>query len=133
MKSIQRFAKPVSLCLVVTMFLVCVPVHGVLAALISTDTIAKGHGGQAARSTINGLIDREDVQNALIRHGIDPQEAKQRVAALSDAEAVKLAGMLDRSCRPAAALSGFWSLSSWLCSGPVDHRSDGADRCIPLG
>ena len=49
MKSIQRFAKPISLCLAVSIFLVCVPIHGVLAALISTDTIAKGRDGQAAR------------------------------------------------------------------------------------
>lgn len=95
MKSIQRFAKPISLCLAVSIFLVCVPVHGVLAALISTDTIAKGRDGQTARADINALIGREDVQSALIRQGLDPQEAKQRVAALSDAEAVKLAGMLD--------------------------------------
>lgn len=95
MKSIQRFAKPISLCLAASIFLVCVPVHGVLAALISTDTIAKGRDGQTARADINALIGREDVQSALIRQGLDPQEAKQRVAALSDAEAVKLAGMLD--------------------------------------
>jgi hypothetical protein len=95
MKSIQRFAKPVSLCLAVMMFLVFVPVHAVLAALIPTDAIAQDPAGQAARHAINTLIDRDDVQKALIDQGLNPQEARDRVAALSDAEAVRLADMLD--------------------------------------
>lgn len=95
MKSMQRIAKPVSLCLAVIMFLIFVPVHGVLAALIPTDAVVQSQSGQTARSSINALIDREDVQKALIRQGLDPQEARDRVAALSDEEAVRLADMLD--------------------------------------
>lgn len=95
MKSIHRFAKPVSLGLAVLMFLICVPVHGALAALIPTDAIAQTQTGQTARNTINTLIDREDVQAALIRQGLDPQEARERVAALTDAEAIRLAEMMD--------------------------------------
>jgi hypothetical protein len=95
MKSIRRSAKPVSLCLSVVMFLMFAPVHGVLAALIPTDAVAEGQAGQTARSAINALIDRDDVQNALIARGLDPQEARDRVAALSDEEAVKLAGALE--------------------------------------
>jgi hypothetical protein len=95
MKSMQRIAKPVSLCLAVIMFLIFVPVHGVLAALIPTDAVAQNQSGQSARSSINALIDREDVRKALINQGLDPQEARDRVAALSDEEAVRLADMLD--------------------------------------
>ena len=96
MKSMQRIAKPVSLCLVVLMFLVFVPIHVVLAALIPTDAVAQNQSGQTARSSVNALIDREEVQKALINQGLDPQEARDRVAALSDAEAQKLADMLDK-------------------------------------
>lgn len=95
MKSVQRIAKPVSLCLAVVMFLALVPVHGVVAALIPTDTVAQSQAGQAARKAINALIGRDDVRTALVEQGLDPQEARERVAALSDDEAVKLAGMLE--------------------------------------
>ena len=95
MKSIQKIAKPVSICLTVVMLMMFVPIHGVLAALITTDDVAQGQAGQTARQSINTLIDREDVQRALINQGLDPQEARDRVAALSDAEAVKLADMLE--------------------------------------
>jgi hypothetical protein len=95
MKSIQRIAKPVSLCLAVMMFLIFVPVHAVLAALIPTDAVAQSQSGQTARHAINTLIDREDVQKALIDQGLDPQEARDRVAALSDEEAIKLAEMFE--------------------------------------
>ena len=95
MKSIQKIAKPVSICLTVLMFLVFVPIHGVLAALIPTDEVAQSQTGRNARNSINVLIDRVDVQKALISRGLDPQEARNRVAALSDAEAVKLADMLE--------------------------------------
>ena len=95
MKSIQKIAKPVSICLTVIMFLMLVPIHGVLAALIPTHVVYQGHAGQNARGSINALIDREDVQKALVSQGLDPREARDRVAALSDAEAVKLADMLE--------------------------------------
>ena len=95
MKSIQKIAKPVSICLTVMMFLMFVPIHGVLAAMIPTDDVVQGQAGESARKAINVLIDREDVQKALINQGLGPQEARDRVAALSDAEAIKLADMLE--------------------------------------
>jgi hypothetical protein len=38
---------------------------------------------------------REDIQAALVREGIDPQEAQARTESLSDAEAVRLAGVIE--------------------------------------
>jgi len=38
---------------------------------------------------------REEIQAALARQGIDPQEAQARAESLSDAEAVRLAGAIE--------------------------------------
>jgi hypothetical protein len=39
---------------------------------------------------------REDIHAALVRQGIDPAEAQARAEGLSDAEAVRLANVMDR-------------------------------------
>jgi hypothetical protein len=51
---------------------------------------------QNARETIRSLMAREDIQAALSNQGVDPWEARARAEALSDAEAVRLAGAIDR-------------------------------------
>ena len=39
---------------------------------------------------------REDVQAALIAHGIDPMEAKRRIGAMSDDEVIRIADQIDK-------------------------------------
>ena len=95
MTSFKPIARPVALCLAVLMFLICAPVHGVLAALVPTGAVGTDGSGQAARSAIEALLDRKDVRDALVLQGLDPEEARDRVAALSDAEATRLAEMID--------------------------------------
>jgi hypothetical protein len=54
-------------------------------------------GTQAAtdRERIAAVIDREDVRTRLAAYGVDPAEAKARVAALTDEEATVLAAEMD--------------------------------------
>ena len=47
------------------------------------------------RERISALLAREDVRNELHRRGIDPEHAKARVAALTDAEARMVAAEID--------------------------------------
>jgi hypothetical protein len=52
-------------------------------------------GGEQDRARIVSALSREDVQAALVARGIDPIEAKGRVAALTDDEASLMASQLD--------------------------------------
>lgn len=66
------------------------------AGLIGTD--------QAARATVGGFVERAEVAAQLQAYGISPQEARERVAALTDAEVADLAGRVD--ALPAGGIVG---------------------------
>ncbi|MEW6706638.1 MAG: PA2779 family protein [Pseudomonadota bacterium] len=72
------------------------------AALVSTEQIAAQamplSGGHAR---LNAALDRADLQEALQQRGIDVNQARARVAALTDAEAAQLADQIDQA--PAGA------------------------------
>jgi hypothetical protein len=66
-----------------------------LAGLIQTaDAIAaEDHG--AAQQQLNEALDREDVQRQLVQLGIEPEAARQRIAALTGTEIAQLRQHLD--------------------------------------
>jgi hypothetical protein len=71
------------------------PQQSALAALVGTETVMDTAGVRNARETIRNLMAREDIQAALVNQGIDPQEARARAEALSDAEALRLARAIE--------------------------------------
>lgn len=94
MKRIYRVAKPLSIFLAVWVFMISGP-HQAVAALVGTERVFDAERVQNARELIHSLMVREDIQAALVREGIDPQEAQARAESLSDAEAVRLAGAIE--------------------------------------
>ncbi len=95
MKVIRRAAKPVSIVLTVLMVLLSVPYQSALATMVETETVLGVAQSQEAREYLNEVLSRKDVQTALMAQGVDPLEAQARVASLSDAEAVRLAGQVE--------------------------------------
>ena len=95
MKVIRRNAKLASVFLTILMLSITIPYQSVLAAMIGTEATLDSTQAQQARDDINNLLLREDVQNALMAQGIDPLEAKARVASLSDEEVIRLADQID--------------------------------------
>ncbi len=75
------------------------------AALISTDEIAAAQlppaALQDAHARLNATLDRADVQAALQERGVSVEQARARVAALTDAEAAQVANQIDQA--PAGA------------------------------
>lgn len=67
------------------------------AGMISTDQAA-------SRATVGGFVERAEVAAQLQAYGISPQEARERVAALSDAEVADLAGRVESL--PAGGIAG---------------------------
>ncbi|WP_022981439.1 PA2779 family protein [Ideonella sp. B508-1] len=79
--------------------------QGAQAALIGTDAVAAAQApasrsGAESRALLNHALDRADVVQALQDRGVDPAEARARVAALSDAQAQWMASQIDQA--PAA-------------------------------
>lgn len=62
-----------------------------LAGIVSTETAVVG----AERGRLASMLERGEVQERLLALGVDPANARARVAALSDAEAAQLAAQLD--------------------------------------
>jgi hypothetical protein len=91
MKRIYRVAKPVSIVLAIYVFMLSGPHQAAMAAMVGTESVLDAARVQNARELVRNLMAREDIQAALIKQGIDPEEAKARAESLSDAEAVRLA------------------------------------------
>ena len=77
------------LMLIVNTCLLGIP-RGVLGAPISTQTLIQLEERQARIDQIQSVFVREDVRNALIELGVSPEDASERVAALTDDELVIL-------------------------------------------
>jgi hypothetical protein len=95
MKRIYRVAKPVSIVLAIYVFMLSGPHQAAMAAMVGTESVLDAARVQNARELVRNLMAREDIQAALIKQGIDPEEAKARAESLSDAEAVRLADAVE--------------------------------------
>ena len=58
----------------------------VQAAMISSITQASAEQGSYSRDQIHQMLASQSVQGQLVSMGVDPEQAKQRIAALSDGE-----------------------------------------------
>ena len=96
MKNIRTLLKPVGVFLAIFMFILSGPYQSAMAAMIGTEVVIDADRAQSAREYLNGFLAREDVRNALISQGIDPQEAKNRIDSLTDKEAQLVADQLER-------------------------------------
>ena len=61
------------------------------ASLIGTNTVVQAQQAGAARDTIRNFVNRADLSSQMQALGLDPATAKDRVSALTDAEAAQLA------------------------------------------
>jgi len=98
------FTRLVSRLLIVCMIGLPFQVH---AGMIGTDQVVSAAQAAAARTTVATVMNRADVAGQLQAMGLSPQVAKDRVAALTDAEVAKLAGQIE--ALPAGANSG-WAI-----------------------
>ena len=75
---------------------IAVPAAQSQAAPLSTDALAQLASAGNAREHVLAQLDREEVARGLESLGVDPEEARARLAALSDAELQQIAGRLDQ-------------------------------------
>ncbi len=73
------------------------PVAPVSAALVGNDQMASEQQAMSDRAFVKTFMERGDVQKQFEDLGVNPDEAKQRVDALSDAEVAQLADEIKSS------------------------------------
>jgi hypothetical protein len=95
MKLFQKKSKPLCIFLAMSLFFLFVPYQRALAGLVGTEAVLEPSQAQEVRDSLIRLMSRENVQSALISQGIEPAEARARVASLSEAEAAKVAEMME--------------------------------------
>ena len=96
MKIIRKKIGFISLFMATLMLLIATPYQPLLAAMVPTEAIIYKNNAQDARDHLKTLISRNDIKNALISQGIDPDEAKARVDSLSDSEAIEVTDKIEQ-------------------------------------
>jgi hypothetical protein len=105
MSRFQRFLAP--------FVAVCIAMAGMPMArangLISTEQVAASQGLRTAeenRAYVMAALDRADVSQALVERGVNLDQARDRVAAMTDAEAELVAAQIDSAPAGAADVLG---------------------------
>lgn len=94
MKSTRR-SSFIGIHLLVAIFLFMGVQAPAFSSIVTSDELAAGARAEQQRSELASMFDREDVRKELIKRGVDPNMAKERVAGLTDAEVAKLTQDID--------------------------------------
>jgi hypothetical protein len=92
----RKISRLVAFLLALHMLMLSGLCQSVWAAMISTEAIINADQAQSQRGYLNNILAREEIQAALISQGIDPQEARDRIAGLSDDEISKFVSEVDQ-------------------------------------
>ena len=89
-----------TICRLLVALMIWMPYQIATAGMIGTDQVVTS-SSQADRTAVLNFLSRSDVANKLQSLGIDPSNAKDRVAAMTDEEVQSLAGRINS--RPVGA------------------------------
>jgi Family of unknown function (DUF6627) len=93
---IKKLRHTLAIGLAVLMAFMTVPIGLAQAKMVTTDQVITQSNPSDDRAQVLSFLMRDDVQQQLTRLGVDPDEAAQRVATLSDDEVQQIAGRLDQ-------------------------------------
>lgn len=95
MENLRRIAKPISHFVIFAFLWLGLQLPAAQAGIVGTEIIVSNAQAQQDRAQIMDLLDRKDIQEQLVSHGVNVEQAKARVDSLSDAETHTLAGQLN--------------------------------------
>lgn len=73
----------------------CLHTQSVHSDIITTDTLLQEVHADNLKQNLEDALDRQDVLSMLQNHGVSPEQAEARVAAMTDEEAAQLAAHFD--------------------------------------
>jgi hypothetical protein len=86
MHTFHKTAKPISILAIFLLLLMSILNQPAAAAMVGTENLLISERNQEARSYLQLLMSRQDIQEALIARGIDLQEAQTRIDSMTDNE-----------------------------------------------
>lgn len=92
---VNIFRNLVAIAIASLMVMNVAPIGLAQAKMVTTDQVLSQSTSSDDRAQVLNFLMREDVQQQLASLGVDPEEAKSRVASLSDEEIQQIAGRLD--------------------------------------
>ena len=96
MRRIKRAGRSASILMTLILVQINVPVHSVFAVMVETEAVLANQDSQNNRVNVRGFLERQDIKSLLTAYGIDPNEAKERVDSLSDAEVMQITDKIDQ-------------------------------------
>jgi hypothetical protein len=96
MRAMPQLRRRIALILAAVMFVLTGPIDAARAALVTTGQAIEAGAALGERDRVAAFLAREDVRAQMAALGVDPAEAMNRVAGLSDAEVRQIAGHLDQ-------------------------------------
>jgi Family of unknown function (DUF6627) len=92
---VSNFRNLVAIVMASLMVMNVAPIGSAQARMVTTDQVLSRSTSSDDRAQVLNFLMREDVQQQMARLGVNPEEAKSRVASLSDEEIQQLAGRID--------------------------------------
>lgn len=93
---IRYIAKPLSLFLIFSFLFLDFTVIAARAGIIGTEAAIDALKGEDSRARVTAFLDRQEVREAFIKKGIDPDQTKNGVANLTDHEIAQICKTLDQ-------------------------------------
>ena len=93
---VRFVSKSISLLLIICIFVTNLTISYAQAAMVGTETVVSSLRAENSRVRLNALLNRQEVVEAFAKQGIDLQQARKRVANLTDAEISRINQQLDQ-------------------------------------
>ena len=94
---LRKYSRFIASPLVGLMLALSMPLGAAQAALVGTDSVVSPSQAEADRTRVASFMARDDIRTELRRMGVDPAEAEQRVAVMSDVEIGQIATRIDEA------------------------------------
>ncbi len=92
---LRKYSRIVALPLAALMMAITMPLGVAQAALVGTEQVVDPSQAETNRAYVAAFVAREDVRAEMRKMGVDPNEAKRRVAVMSDVEIQRVAARID--------------------------------------
>ncbi len=107
----RKISKPAAILLAFQVLILSGLNQSVRAAMISTASIMNADRAKNPRNDLNNILAREEIQAVLMSHGIDLQEARDRIDNLSEDEIAKFVQEIDHLPSGGDGALGVFTLS----------------------
>ena len=93
---LRKTKKPIIFFLIFSFMLFDFSIQTAKGEMIASETALAIAKQENNRARISAFLNRQDVQTAMVQHGVNPEEAQKRVSGLSDEEVMQVAREIEQ-------------------------------------